>query len=145
MATNRKRPNSEDEGHQPKRQRAAQDIAELLATDSAPPSANPSPVTVKGSPAPRHNRRSSDHGRALLDASEDGRQSRKRKNKKGKGASKKPVYQYGNYVLRDRWGSFDGKRDSRLTVLHPAWFTGKICLDIGCHLGDITLSIGAHS
>eukprot|EP00118_Oscarella_pearsei_P022189 m.253283 g.253283 ORF g.253283 m.253283 type:complete len:404 (+) comp40369_c0_seq35:49-1260(+) len=51
-------------------------------------------------------------------------------------------FRYGNY---NRYYGYRGSNrdlDDRLGCMKKEWFAGKVCLDIGCNIGHVTLCIG---
>ena len=59
---------------------------------------------------------------------------------------KKKIFQYGNY---DRYYGYrangvegsEESADPRLKMFSNEWFEGKCCLDVGCNVGSLTMSI----
>lgn len=49
-------------------------------------------------------------------------------------------YQYGNYIGYYGYRNAD-RKDVRLTYFRKQWFEGKVCLDIGCNTGHVTLFV----
>lgn len=58
----------------------------------------------------------------------------------GKKSSANQRFRYGNY--NRYYGYRNGtEADSRLSLLKRKWFENKVCLDIGCNVGHVTLSV----
>ena len=85
----------------------------------------------------------SNHKPRKRSRSRSGTQSGDQEKKKVNFRKKDEKFQYGNY---DRYYGYRnpqmrGSRDYRLDYLQKEWFEGKDVLDIGCNVGDMTLSV----